>query len=231
MKEQQYENNFVRVETDLGPVDYVISSTSSETTISSGPHNPVYELVRNHPAELLLEAGYTSFLESIEAEQEVKDNTARRVIKALKEMTEYNKISNEEIAKKYGKTFATTNKDLIVVKDIKCYTLCQHHLLPFSLSVKIGVVPSGYALGLSKYARICQAVAKRLQMQEKYVEDVAAVLSHALHTSDIAVIVYDSKHTCACARGAQERDMTVTTSHMGGLFMHHLALREEFLRF
>ena len=184
----------------------------------------------DYSAHLLLRVGYKKFLTEYKADEESIENTPRRVLKALSEMVENNTVSNAFIAEKYGKVFPTTNKDLIMVKDIKCYSVCTHHLLPFSVSVKIGVVPTGYALGLSKYSRICQAVSRRLQMQEKFVEDIAEVLRIALHTDNIAVVAYDSQHTCACARGAQEKDMTVTTSHMGGLFMYNLALREEFLR-
>lgn len=116
--------------------------------------------------------------------------TPKRVAKMYEEVFEGIQYSNEEIAKMFDKKFKQEGNDLVLVKDIPCFSFCEHHIaLMYNMSINIAYIPNGYVLGLSKFARISDIVCKRLQLQERIGTDIADILEMILGTNDIAVVI------------------------------------------
>lgn len=117
---------------------------------------------------------------------------------------------------------------LIMVPKIDFYSLCEHHLAPFYGQIHIGYVPNGRVLGVSKFARIVDVFAHRLQIQERLVQDIASAIEDAIHPQGIAV-VGKGIHLCMRSRGVQKQNAEMVTSVMLGKFRREPELREEFL--
>jgi len=127
-------------------------------------------------------------------------------------------VSNAEIAEMYGKTFAVDTNQMVVVKDITCFSHCEHHMaLMYDMSISIGYIPKGRVIGLSKIPRIAEMCCKRLQLQEKIGEDIAEVISLATGSNDVIVHIISS-HSCMSARGIKSTDSQTTTLTTKGVF-------------
>lgn len=125
-------------------------------------------------------------------------------------------------------TFAAETYDqLVVVKDIKGWSLCEHHLLPFKFAAHVGYIPRERVIGVSKIPRIVLRRAARLQLQERLTDEVAHVVSETTGARGVIVVV-EGKHTCVAMRGV-ERDVTMITSSLVGIFQDDLGARQEFL--
>lgn len=118
--------------------------------------------------------------------------------------------------------------EMVIVRDIEFYSLCEHHLLPFLGRAHVAYIPAGRVLGLSKIPRIVDLFARRLQVQERMTRQIADFLDALLHPKGVAVIV-EGLHLCAMMRGVQKHDARMTTSTMLGYFRTNLATRQEFL--
>nr|WP_058302771.1 GTP cyclohydrolase I FolE [Gorillibacterium timonense] len=142
----------------------------------------------------------------------------------------------EEIFAGYGKnyedilgvTFDERHEELVVVKDIVYYSQCEHHMAPFFGKVHIGYIPSGKIAGLSKFARLVDAVTSRLQVQERITSELADIIMQVLKPQGVIVVV-EGEHLCMCSRGVKKYGSKTVTSGVRGIFRRDVALRTEFM--
>ncbi len=155
-------------------------------------------------------------------EREGLKETPERVAKMLAEVLKGTDYTNHEIAQKFGKTFEAPKGDgednIVVMKDITVFSYCEHHMaLMYDMKVNVAYIPDGRVLGLSKIARICDMAAKRLQLQERIGSDIAAIISEAAGTKDVAVVISGS-HSCMTARGIRNASARTLTATYTGKF-------------
>jgi len=124
--------------------------------------------------------------------------------------------------------FTAETEDMVIVKNIELYSLCEHHLLPFIGKCHVGYLPQGKVLGLSKIARIVDMYARRLQIQEKLTKQIADTIENAVNARGVAVVI-EAKHLCMMMRGVEKQNSVMTTSVMTGVFRKDLSTRSEFL--
>ena len=124
--------------------------------------------------------------------------------------------------------FEAEGSEMVVVKGIEFYSMCEHHLLPFFGQVHIGYIPGGKILGLSKFARLVDMYARRLQLQERLATQIAGALMQVLEPRGVGVVV-EGAHLCMMMRGVEKQHSTTVTSAMRGVFQEDLKTREEFL--
>lgn len=124
--------------------------------------------------------------------------------------------------------FEADTEDMVIVKDIELYSLCEHHLLPFIGKCHIGYIPQGKVLGLSKLARIVDMYGRRLQIQEKLTKQIADAVETAIGAKGVAVVI-EAKHLCMMMRGVEKQNSVMTTSVMTGIFRKEISTRSEFL--
>jgi GTP cyclohydrolase I len=124
--------------------------------------------------------------------------------------------------------FTVTYEDMVIVRDIEFFSLCEHHMLPFMGRAHVAYIPSGKVLGLSKIPRIVDMFAQRLQVQERMTRQIADFLMDLIKPQGVAVVV-EALHLCAMMRGVRKHDARMTTSAMHGGFRNNIATRQEFL--
>jgi GTP cyclohydrolase IA len=124
--------------------------------------------------------------------------------------------------------FEVKYDEMVLVRDVEFYSLCEHHLLPFMGRVHVAYIPDGKVLGLSKIPRIVDLYARRLQVQERMTRQIADLIRDLLHPQGVAVVV-EALHLCMMMRGVQKHNARMTTSAMHGAFRANLATRQEFL--
>lgn len=125
--------------------------------------------------------------------------------------------------------FTNEGSRMVVVRDIEFYSLCEHHVLPFFGTVSVGYIPDGKIVGLSKLARVVNAVARRLQVQERLTAEICSVIEKALAPLGV-IAVCRASHLCMQMRGVEKQQATTVTSHYSGVFEKDVALRDEFYR-
>ena len=158
------------------------------------------------------------------------DDTPKRVAKAWREMLGgYSESSSTILEKSFP---SEGYNQMIVVKDIKFFSLCAHHMLPFYGSIAVGYIPGddGRVVGLSKVARICHMFARRFQLQERLTQQIADSIEFHLKPRGVAVFVYDSIHLCMHMRGVKESHSTMDTNVLRGEFLEDPAVRQEFFK-
>lgn len=153
--------------------------------------------------------------------------TPKRIAQSLRFMTsgyyaDLNKILN-------GALFEVKYQEMVIVKDIDFYSLCEHHLLPFYGKCHVAYIPNGRVVGLSKIPRIVDVFARRLQVQERMTTQIAETLMQILNPQGVAV-VSEARHLCMMMRGVQKQNTVVTTSAVFGAFHDDRATREEFMQ-
>ena len=152
--------------------------------------------------------------------------TPHRVSKSWKFLTGgYNQTIDQVVN---DAIFSVENQDMIIVKDINYYSLCEHHLLPFMGKVHVGYIPNGKVLGLSKIPRIIDIYARRLQIQEQLTHQIAQGITEFLNPKGVGVVV-EGEHMCMRMRGVQKQNASMQTSSMTGVFRKEKKTREEFL--
>jgi len=153
--------------------------------------------------------------------------TPERVEKSLQFLTRgYGMTARDAIGKGL---FREDHDNMVIVKDIEMYSLCEHHMLPFFGKVHVAYIPDGRIVGLSKMARIVDVFARRLQVQERMTSDIANAIDEALKPQGVGVVI-EAYHLCMMMRGVEKQNSKTITSSMRGVFMTDLGTREEFLR-
>ena len=153
--------------------------------------------------------------------------TPTRAAKYWLELTEGMKYTNEEIAEMYGVCFDAPSDAMVVERDITIFSHCEHHAaLMYDMRVAVAYLPKDKVIGLSKIARICEMCAKRLQLQERIVQDIYEVLHIILETDDIYIRI-EGKHGCMTARGVKSYDSTTCCQGIHGRFESEPELRQE----
>jgi len=127
-----------------------------------------------------------------------------------------------------GAVFESDSDEMVIVKDIELYSMCEHHMLPFIGKCHVAYLPQGKVIGLSKVARIVDMYARRLQIQEKLTKQIADAVQEVTNGQGVGVVV-ESKHLCMMMRGVEKQNSTMTTSVMLGRFKKDINTRNEFL--
>lgn len=152
--------------------------------------------------------------------------TPLRVEKAFQFLTSGYKQDVEDVVN--GAVFTEKYDEMVVVKDIELYSLCEHHLLPFYGKCHVAYMPDGKILGLSKMARVVDVFAKRLQVQERLTYQIAETLMELLNPQGVGVVV-EARHLCMMMRGVQKQNTVVSTSALLGVFRENQPTRDEFM--
>ena len=152
--------------------------------------------------------------------------TPGRVAKALKFLTQGYSMDPQEVIN--GAKFTEKYNEMIVVKDIQIYSLCEHHLLPFWGKCHVAYIPREKIIGLSKIARLVDIFARRLQVQERMTTEIAKIIQESLDPLGVAVVI-EAEHLCMQMRGVQKQGSKAITSEMLGVFRKNEATRAEFM--
>ena len=152
--------------------------------------------------------------------------TPERVEKSLRYLTRGYDQKLEDVI--HGAVFQSEQDDMIIVRNIEFYSMCEHHLLPFFGKCHIGYIPNGKIFGVSKLARIVDMFARRLQIQERLCQQVAQAIFDTIHPQGVGVVM-EAQHLCMLMRGVQKQNSIMTTSTMLGSFRKEQATRLEFL--
>ena len=123
--------------------------------------------------------------------------------------------------------FEYAGSQIVIVKDIEFYSMCEHHILPFFGKISIGYLPHGNMIGLSKLARLVNVYARRLQVQERLTREVCEAVSRTLHASGV-IVICEGQHLCMKMRGVEKQDSSTVTMHYSGAFEDNSDLRREF---
>ncbi len=153
-------------------------------------------------------------------------NTPSRVAKALLFLTQGYRHNPVEILK--GAMFKEDYRQMVIVKDIDLYSMCEHHMLPFFGKAHVAYIPDGYITGLSKLARIVEVYSRRLQVQERLTTQIRDCIQDTLKPMGVAVVI-EAQHMCMQIRGVQKQNSITTTSAFTGCFLTNLNTREEFV--
>jgi len=159
-------------------------------------------------------------------EREGLQRTPERVARMYEELLSGYRLDPLEMIN--DALFDVTYDEMVLVRDIEFYSLCEHHLLPFIGRVHVAYLPKGRVLGLSKIPRLVDMFAHRLQVQERLTRQIAEFLDELLHPAGVAVVV-EALHLCATMRGVKKHGARMTTSAMFGYFRKNIATRQEFL--
>lgn len=152
--------------------------------------------------------------------------TPERVAKAMQFLTQGYDQNPQEILK--SAMFAEKYDEMVIVKDIEVYSLCEHHMLPFFGKCHIAYIPNGHIVGLSKFPRMIDAFSRRLQVQERLTDQIRDCLDETLNPQGVAVCI-EAQHLCMQMRGVQKQSSITTTSAFSGAFMEEDITRQEFM--
>jgi len=160
-------------------------------------------------------------------EREGLRKTPERVARSFAYLTSGYSRKLEEVVN--GAIFEAESDDMVIVRDIEFFSLCEHHLLPFFGKCHVGYLPNGKILGVSKIARIVEMYARRLQIQERLTREISQAISQTLGCTGVGVVI-EAQHLCMQMRGVEKQHSVMTTSSMLGSFRRELATRNEFTR-
>jgi GTP cyclohydrolase I len=180
---------------------------------------PADEALREIARQLLLAIGE-------DEEREGLADTPRRMAASIAYLTEGYGTTPREVVN--GALFAHDGEDLVAVRDLPFYSLCEHHFLPFFGRCHIGYLPAGRVIGLSKLPRLVDAFAHRLQLQERLTRQVAEAIEEVVRPRGVAVVL-EARHLCVEMRGVEKLDSDTVTSCLIGDFRENASLRSEFL--
>ncbi|ASJ74753.1 GTP cyclohydrolase I FolE [Granulosicoccus antarcticus] len=176
-----------------------------------------------------MKTAYLNILESVgeDPERDGLRDTPERAAKAMAFLTHGYQQTLEEVVN--GAIFESESDEMVIVKNIELYSLCEHHLLPFIGKCHVAYLPRGKVIGLSKIARIVDMYARRLQIQESLTHQIATAVLEVTGGRGVGVII-ESQHMCMMMRGVQKQNSSMTTSSMLGLFRKDINTRNEFLQ-
>ena len=193
----------------MGAIVKKLYETSSLTSVST------QELLR----ELLLRLGE-------DPDRDGLLRTPERMQKSLEYLTKGYQQDPDKVLQ--GALFDVSYDEMVIVKDIEMFSLCEHHLLPFFGKVHVAYIPNGKVLGLSKIPRLVDIFARRLQVQERLTVQIAETIQNAIQPQGVGVVI-EARHLCVMMRGVEKQHSSAVTSHMLGSFRSSDKTREEFL--
>ncbi len=176
--------------------------------------------LKTHYEKVLVELGE-------DPEREGLQKTPERVAKAMQFLTHGYELDPAEILK--GALFHEEYSQMVLVKDIEVYSLCEHHMLPFFGKCHVAYIPDGTIVGLSKIPRVIDAYARRLQVQERLTDEIRDCIQETLNPLGVAVVM-EAQHMCMAMRGVQKQNSVTTTSAFTGIFLDESKTREEFIK-
>ncbi len=177
----------------------------------------------------MMEDLYRQLIENIgeDPEREGLQKTPHRAAKAMQYLTRGYTQNLESVIN--GAIFESESNDMIIVRDIEFYSLCEHHLLPFFGKCHIGYIPQGKILGVSKLARVVDMFARRLQIQERLCMNISQTIMEVTDAEGVGVVI-EAQHLCMLMRGVQKQNSVMTTSSMLGSFRDEAETWQEFLQ-
>jgi GTP cyclohydrolase I len=188
-----------------------------------------YERIETYEPKKLkqLEHHYKEILKLIgeDPEREGLEKTPFRVAKSIQFLTQGYDHDPREIL--LSAKFKEDYREMVIVKDIEIFSLCEHHMIPFIGKAHVGYIPNGYITGLSKIARVVEAYARRLQVQERLTTQIKEAIQSTLNPLGVAVVI-EAKHLCMAMRGVQKQSSVTTTSDFTGAF-ERIETRNEFI--
>jgi GTP cyclohydrolase I len=189
-----------------------------------------FRRVDTHNVELLekLADNYKNLITNIQEDPDREGllKTPVRAAKALQFLTHGYHLNPEEILR--SALFHEEYQQIVVVKDIELYSLCEHHLLPFFGKAHVGYIPNGTIVGLSKIPRVVEAFSRRLQLQERLTTQIKDCIQQVLNPRGVAVVI-EAQHLCVSMRGIQKQNSVTTTSEFTGAFLNNYNTRQEFM--
>jgi len=192
--------------------------------------NSGYQKIERYDKDstLKMQENYREILKLIgeDPERDGLIKTPERVAKAMHFLTQGYEMDPEEILR--SAKFKEDYQQMVIVKDIEIYSLCEHHMLPFIGKAHVAYIPNEYITGLSKIARVVEAYSRRLQVQERLTTQIKNCIQNTLKPLGVAVVI-EAQHLCMQMRGVQKQNSITTTSDFTGAFQR-VATREEFIR-
>lgn len=175
-----------------------------------------------------MERHYRAIIEAVgeNPDREGLLRTPHRAARAMEFLTQGYRQDIHEIVN--DAVFTSDNSEMVIVKDIELYSLCEHHLLPFIGRAHVAYLPNGKVIGLSKIPRIVDMYARRLQIQENLTQEIGTRIQEVTDAAGVAVVI-EAKHLCAMMRGVEKQNSSMTTSMMLGRFRDDPRTRQEFL--
>ncbi|MBG6110756.1 GTP cyclohydrolase I [Flavobacterium sp. CG_23.5] len=178
-----------------------------------------YEKIEQYDTEVtaILADNYKTIIENLgeDVNREGLEKTPERVAKAMQYLTHGYELDPLQILK--SALFTEDHKQMIIVKDIEVYSMCEHHMLPFFGKAHVAYIPNGKIVGLSKIPRIVDAFARRMQVQERLTDQIKDCIQEALNPLGVAVVI-EAQHMCMQMRGIQKQNSVTTTSSFTGAF-------------
>jgi GTP cyclohydrolase I len=187
-------------------------TTTSQTTLTSATYE---DLTR----EMLVRLGE-------DPDREGLQQTPSRVKRAMEELTSGYKQDPDTLLKEA--LFSVTYDEMVIVKDIEMFSLCEHHMLPFFGKVHVAYIPKGRVLGLSKIPRLVEVFSRRLQIQERMTTEIAETIQRVIEPQGVGVVI-EARHLCMMMRGVEKQHSATVTSAMFGCFREEQQTRNEFL--
>lgn len=177
----------------------------------------------------LMEARYRDIIAALgeDVDREGLADTPKRAARAMHFITQGYRENLDELIN--NAVFTSDTDEMVIVRNIELYSLCEHHIMPFIGQAHVAYIPNGKVIGLSKIARIVDYFARRLQIQEVLTKQVANCVSEAIDAQGVGVVI-EAQHMCMMMRGVQKQNSSMTTSCMLGNFREQSQTREEFLR-
>ena len=201
-----------------------------EDFLSSPEYNEGFELPEGFDSERTsaLISIYRNVLQTLgeDVEREGLKDTPRRVARAMQYLMHGYKIDPAALLE--SARFREDYRQMVLVKDIELYSMCEHHMLPFFGKAHVAYVPNGYITGLSKIIRVVEAFSRRLQVQERLTVQIRDCIQETLNPMGVAVVI-EARHLCMVMRGVRNQNSKATTSAFTGAFLNNPKTREEFM--
>jgi GTP cyclohydrolase IA len=207
-----------------------LKKMKAEDLFKGPEYNEGYDIPEAFDAEITeaLKTSYCEILKNLDTEpaREGLVDTPKRVALTMQYLTHGYKINPMTILQ--SAKFKEDYRQMVLVKDIEVYSLCEHHLLPFLGKAHVAYIPNGYITGLSKIIRVVEAYSRRLQVQERLTMQIRDCIQETLNPMGVAVVI-EAKHLCMVMRGVRNQNSKATTSAFTGAFLNNPKTREEFM--